>query len=194
MGSFDKDKFDSGFLPKKYELEKTQASELRSLIDKYKSANKLGSSEFYDRRMEMKKRQFKDFIELAINSLIGTIAFKTKIDDGDIKTFEGILTELSTSYVEHEKVILKTAMISYGNTDDSPIVTETVKAYEKQLTAIKISTLEQLPIKITNHENNVKIGSAGEFKNEGSWKKYSALIIIGIVIIIICVIVLYLIL
>ena len=194
MGSFDKEKFETGFLPKKYELEKTQASELRSLIDKYKSLNKLGSPEFYDRRIEMKKRQFKEFIELAINSLIGTIAFKTKIDDGDIKTFEEILTELSTSYLEHEKAILKTAMISYGNTDDSPIVTETVKAYEKQLSAVRISTMEQLTIKITNHENNVKIGSAGEFKNEGSWKKYNALIIIGIIVVVLCITVLYFIL
>jgi hypothetical protein len=191
MSSFNKEKFESGFLPKKYELEKNQSSELRLLIDKYKSANELGSAEFYDRRIELKKRQYKDFIELAINSLIGTIAFKIKIDDEDKKAFEEILTEISTTYIEHEKSSLKAAMVSYGNTIDSILVTETLKAYEKQLASVKISSMEHLSMKIANHEHNVNIGSLDEVKKEVSWKKYSVLIIIGIITVAICIAVLY---
>ena len=193
MGSFDKEKFDSGFNSKKFELEKTQSAEMRALIDKYKSANKLGSSEFYDRRIEMKKRHFKDIIELAIYSLVGSIPYKIKIDDDDRKAFEEILKDISTSYLEREKSSIKAAMVSYGNTIDSAIVTESVKTYEKQLTAIKISTLELLPIRIADH-NNMKSGGLVHADKGGAWKKYTVLIIIGIIIVAICIAVLYFIL
>lgn len=193
MSSFNKEKFESGFNPKKYELEKTQAAELRTLIEESKLANTLGSSAFYDRRIEMKKQHYKDLIELAILSLVGSLPFKIKVDDGDRKAFEEILKELSTSYLEREKASLKAAMVSYGNTIDSAIVIESVKAYEKQLTAVKISTLELLTVKITDH-NSGKFGSDIEVDKGSHWKKYSVLIIIGIVSVVLIATVLYFIL
>jgi hypothetical protein len=193
MGSFDKEKFEASFNPKRFELEKIQSSELRSLIDKHRSTNTLDTSSFYDRRIEMKMRHLKDIIDLATHTLIGSIAFKTKIEDDDKIDFEAILKEIFSNYVEHEKSSIKAAMVSDGNVIDSDIVTESVKAYEKQLGAVMSTALEMLPTKIINHNNNLKLGSAAEVKVEASWKKYSALILIGIVVVVVCLIVLYLI-
>jgi hypothetical protein len=193
MGSFDKEKFEGGFNPKKRELEKTQTKEVSALLDKDKLADTLNFSIFFDRRIEMNKRHYKDIIELAIYSLIGSIPFKIKIDDDDRKTFKEILKEISTSYLEQEKNSLKTAMVSYGYTIDSAIVTESITEYEKQLTAIKISAMELLPVKIKDH-NDIKPGSGTEVETEQAWKKYSTLIIIGIIIVVICVAVLFFIL
>jgi hypothetical protein len=193
MGSFNKEKFESGFNPKKFELEKTQAAELRAFIENAKTAKTFGTSAFYDRRIEIKKKQFKDFIELAILSLVGSIPFKIKIDNEDKEAFEKILNELSTSYLELAKNSMKASLVSYGNTIDSVIVTESVKAYDKQLTAVKISTLQILPAKIADH-NSGKFGSEVEIESGNRWKKYSVLIIIGIILVAVCVSVLYLVL
>ncbi|MGA7719955.1 MAG: hypothetical protein WCA84_02135 [Ignavibacteriaceae bacterium] len=57
MGSFDKDKFYSGFNYRKFELEKEQATETRALVNKNSSANTLDSPSFYNLRIELKKRQ-----------------------------------------------------------------------------------------------------------------------------------------
>jgi hypothetical protein len=192
MGSYNKDKFSSKFNPKKYELEKSQSSELRVLIEKHKSAGTLGSSAFYDQRMEMRKKHFRNFIELAINSLTGSILHKTKIDEEDKNAFEKELSEISTSFIEREINSLKAVMVSYGNLIDSTIVMESAKAYEKQLTAVKIDTIKLLAVKIEKH-NNGEFGS-GNTRKESSWKKYRALIIMGFIIAVICVIVLYFIL
>jgi len=191
MGSFDKEKFETSFNPKRFELEKIQSTELRSLIEKNRLTNTLDTSAFYDRRIEMKMRHFKDIIDLATHTLTGSIAFKTKIEDDDKKDFEAILKEIYSNYVEHEKNSIKAAMVSYGNVIDSDIITESVKTYDKQLGAVMTTALEMLPTKIINHNNNLKLGSGAEVKIEASWKKYSALILIGIVVVIICLIVLY---
>jgi hypothetical protein len=193
MGSFDKDKFEGGFNRKKRELEKTQTKEVSALLVKNKLADTINFSSFFDRRIEMNKRHYKDIIELAIYSLIGSIPFKIKIDDDDRNAFEEILKEISTSFLEQEKCSLKAAMVSYGNSIDSNIVSESIKEYEKQISDVKISAMELLTVRITDH-NNIKSCSGGEVENEQAWKKYSALIIIGIIIVIICVVVLFFIL
>jgi hypothetical protein len=193
MSGFNREKFESGFNPQKFELEKKQSSEMRALIDKHKSADTLGSASFYDQRIEMKKRQYKNFIELAINSFEASMPYKGKIDDDDRKAFESVLNEIATGYLEREKSSLKSAMISYGNTIDSEIVGASVKAYEKQLTAVKISTLELVQVKIESH-NNGKLSSAGNVKDENAFKKYFALIVIGLVMAAIIITILYLVL
>jgi hypothetical protein len=192
MGSFDKEKFYSGFNYRKFELEKEQAAETRALVNKNSAANALDSSSFYDLRIELKKRQFKDLIELAIYSLVGSIPFKARIDEEDRKAFNEILLDVSKGFIDRESDIFKASMVSHGNTIDGAKVTESLKAFEKQLIAVRINTLELLPLKITEH-NNIKPGSTGEIEKGQKWKKYSALIIIGIIVVIICAVVLYLI-
>jgi hypothetical protein len=193
MGSFDREKFYSGFNYKKFELEKIQAAETRALINKNGAADILDSSSFYDQRIDLKKRQFKDLIELAIYSLVGSIPFKSGIDEEDGKAFNEIVIDISKGFLDHESDILKTSMVSRGNTIDSAKVTETLKAFEKQLNTVRSNTLELLPVKINEH-NKIMPGSGGEVEKGQKWKKYSALIIIGIIVIIICAVVLYLIL
>jgi hypothetical protein len=193
MASFDKEKFNNGFNLKKFQLEKNQAAEMRSLIDINRSSGTLDSTSFYDQRIEMKKRHFKDIIELTINSLIGSIPFKAKIDEEDGKAFEEILKEISSAYVEREKSTFKVAMVSYGHTLDSQFVAESLKTFEKQLIAVKTGLLDNLQIKITDH-NNIKSNRIGDVEKGQKWKKYTALIIIGLIIVIICIAVLYFIL
>lgn len=192
MGSYNRDGFSDKFNPKKYELEKIQSAELRVLIEKHKSAGMLGSSAFYDQRMEMRKKHFRDFIELAINSFIGSIYNKTKIDDEDKNAFEKELNEIATSFIEREINSLKAVMVSYGNLMDSTVVIESAKAYEKQLATVKTDTIKLLSGKIAKH--NSREFSSANAKKESPWKKYIALIIIGTIMTVICATILYLIL
>jgi len=192
MGSFNREKFDDSFNPKKYELDKKQSTEMRSLLDKHKSAGTTGSASFYDSRIEMRKRHFSNFIELAVNSLAGSISHKVMIDDSDREEFEVVLNEISMNFLELEKNSLKASMVSHGNTVDSLIVTESVKAYEKQLAAIKTDSIKLLDRIIANHNNGLFENKSG--KKEVAWKKYTMLIIIALVLTAICFTVLYLVL
>lgn len=184
MSSFDKDKFETGFKPKLNELEKIQAAELHSLVEKFRASDSLKGTTFYDHRNEMRMRHFKDILDLATHALIGSIPFKSKIDEEETNEFKEILKEIFTSFWEHEQNSLKSIMVSYD---------ETVNTYEKNLNAVFNSALELLPLKIKNHNKYIKIGNAADIVYEKPWKKYSALIVIGFVVVILCIIVLYLI-
>ncbi len=153
--NFNRNKFERIFNTKRFEVEKRHSNELNELDKKFARNNSFNSGISLNERAEVKQNQFKEYLNIWIDSIIESFGNVLITDEDEIE-IKSLLTRVIARRIESEKNGVQSAMLSYGHTMGSSIITQSQANIEHKLFVVKNVCLDKLKIEVDNHNDRLK--------------------------------------
>ncbi|MCH7826912.1 MAG: hypothetical protein IIC75_02885 [Bacteroidetes bacterium] len=153
--NLNRDKFERIFKTKRFEVEKRHSDESNELNKKFAENNSFNSGISLNERAELKQNQFKEILSIFIDSIIGSFGDSRITDDNEIE-IKKILGGFIDSRIESEKNGVQSAMLSYGHTMGSAIISQSQANIAHKLFVVKNVCLDKLKLDIDNHNDKLR--------------------------------------
>lgn len=153
--NFNRNKFERIFNTKRFEVENRHSNELNELSKKFAKNNSFNPGISLNERAELKQNQFKEYLSIWIDSIIESFGNSIITDDDEIE-MKKLLGRVIDSRIESEKNGVQSAMLSYGDTMGSAIISQSQENIAHKLFVVKNVCLDKLKLDIDNHNDKLK--------------------------------------
>ena len=153
--NFNRNKFEIIFNTKRFEVEKRHQNELNELNNKFARNNSFNSGISLNERAELKQNHLKEYLNTWIDSIIESFG-NIVITDEDENEIRNLLSKVIDGRIESEKNGVQSAMLSYGHTMGSAIITQSKANIAHKLFVVKNVCLDRLKIEIDNQNDRLK--------------------------------------